>query len=69
MVSYIVTLIVLPGNITLLTGENYTLSFKSPFFLQAHSKSNILKVSVGNDDALTAFETPYSLIATEEGEA
>jgi stage IV sporulation protein B len=69
VVSYTVTLFVLPGNITLLTGEDYTLSFRSPLFLQAYTNSRILKVSDSNDKAITAFEKPYELVATEEGSA
>ncbi|MCX7772276.1 MAG: SpoIVB peptidase [Clostridia bacterium] len=68
-VSYIVTLFVLPGNITLFTGENYTLLFKSPLFLQAYSKSHILKITNSNDKTVTAFERPYTVQALEEGQA
>lgn len=68
-VSYAVTLLVIPGNITLLTGEDYTLSFRSPFLLQAFSKSRILKVYDSSDRAITAFEKPYTLLATQEGDA
>lgn len=69
LVSYTVTLFVLPGNITLLAGEDYTLSFHSPLFLQAFTNSRILKVNDSSDKAITAFEKPYVLMATEEGHA
>lgn len=70
MVCYVVTLLVLPGRITLLIGEDYTLSFKSPLFLQAYSKSQILKIHDNSDKNITAFRKPYyTLLATEEGQA
>lgn len=69
IVSFIVTLVVLPGRITLLTGEDYIWSFRSPFFLQARSKSQILKVNDSSDQSIMAFEKPYTLLATEEGTA
>ncbi|MGI6084898.1 MAG: SpoIVB peptidase [Acetivibrionales bacterium] len=67
LVSYIITLFALPGSITLIAGENYKITFKSPFFLQVHSQSNILRVSDSRDTSISAFENPYSLLATEEG--
>ncbi len=69
LVSYTITLFVLPGSITLLTGEDYKISFKSPLFLQIHTQSSILRVSDSQDTAISAFEKPYSLMATEEGKA
>ncbi len=69
IVAYITTLFVLPGQMTLFTGEDYTLSFKSPLFLQVFSKSKILKVTHSEEEALTAFEKPYNVQALEEGRA
>lgn len=69
LVSYTITLFVLPGSITLLAGEDYKISFKSPLFLQIHSDSKILRVSDSKDTSISAFEKPYSLLATEEGKA
>lgn len=69
LVSYIVTSIILPGNITLLKGEDYVLSFVSPLFLQAESKSNILVLDDSSQKAMTAFENPYTLKAIDEGVA
>ncbi len=69
LVSYIITLFVLPGSITLLAGENYKISLRSPLFLQIRSQSKILRVSDSQDTSISAFEKPYSIMATEEGEA
>lgn len=69
LVSYIITMFVLPGSITLLAGENYKISFKSPLFLKIHSQSNILRVSDSHDASISAFEKPYNIMATEKGEA
>jgi stage IV sporulation protein B len=69
LVSYTITLFVLPGSITLLAGEDYKISLRSPLFLQIHSQSSILKVSDSRDTSISAFEKPYSIMATEEGEA
>ncbi len=69
VVSYAVTLLTLPGSITLLAGEDYTLSYKSPFFLQAFSKSEILKVSDSRNKTSMEYGKPYTLLAVEEGNA
>ncbi len=69
LVSYTITLFILPGSITLLAGEDYRISFKSPLFLQIQTQSSILRVSDSQDTAISAFEKPYSLMATEEGKA
>lgn len=65
--AYTATLFALPGQMTLFTGEDYTLSFKSPLFIHAFSKSAILKVT--QDEPVTAFEKPYNVQALEEGRA
>ncbi len=69
IVSYAVTLLTIPGHITLLAGEDYILSYKSPFFLQAYSKSEILKVSDHDDKSATANGKPYTLLALKQGVA
>lgn len=69
LVAYIVTLFMLPGHITLLKGEDYVLSLVSPLFLQAESKSDILVLKNSSKKALTAFETPYTVKAVDEGVA
>ncbi len=69
LVAYIMTLVVLPSDITLFKGENYTLSFKSPLFLKVHTNSNILQVSDSRENSIIDLETPYSLTATEVGQA
>jgi len=69
IVSYIVTIFILPNNITLITGEDYNLSFISPFFLKAYSNSDILVLKNSDQKVMTAFENPYSLKAVDEGEA
>lgn len=69
MVAYIVTMAMLPGNITLLKGERYTLSFKSPFSIKVHTNSNILQVSDSSEKSLIDMDNPYSLTATEVGRA
>ncbi|NMA67359.1 MAG: SpoIVB peptidase [Clostridiaceae bacterium] len=69
IVAYTVTLFILPNNITLITGEDYNLSFISPLFLQAYSNSNILLLKDSSKKAMNAFENPYNLKATNEGEA
>jgi stage IV sporulation protein B len=69
IVSFVATLITLPRQITLLAGEDYIWSFKSPFFLQARSKNQILKVSDSANKVINAFGRPYTLLATEEGQA
>lgn len=68
-VSYIVTLLILPNHITLFKGEDYNLSIVSPLFLQARSKSDFLVVSDSQEKVTTAFESPYTLTATDEGHA
>ena len=68
-VAYAVTIAVLPGNITLLVGENYTISIRSPLFLQAFSRGNILKISAAMQNSQNAFEKPYNLTCTNAGEA
>ena len=60
LVSYIITLFVLPGSITLLAGENYKISLRSPLFLQIRSQSKILRVSDSQDTSISAFEKPYT---------
>ncbi len=67
LVAYTATLFALPGQMTLFTGEDYVLSFRSPLFIQAFSKSKILKVT--QDEPITAFEQPYYVQALEEGRA
>ena len=52
-----------------MAGEDYKISLRSPLFLQIHSQSSILKVSDSRDTSISAFEKPYSIMATEEGEA
>ncbi|NLE23965.1 MAG: SpoIVB peptidase [Clostridiaceae bacterium] len=69
LVSYTITLFIIPGSITILAGEDYKISFKSPLLIQIHSQSNILKVSDSHDSPISAFEKPYTLMATEEGNA
>lgn len=69
LVSYIVTIFVLPGSITLLKGEDYALSFRSPLFIKAHTESNILHVNDSNDNSIISFDQPYLLKATEVGQA
>lgn len=69
IVSYTITLFVIPGSITILAGEDYKISFKSPLLIQIHSQSNILRVSDSKDTPISAFEKPYNLMATEEGNA
>lgn len=69
LVAYTMTLFVLPSNITLFRGEDYTLSFKSPLFIKVHTNSKILQVSDSNDKSISAFEKPYNLTATEVGQA
>lgn len=68
-VAYVVTLIVLPGHITLLAGEDYTISIRSPLFLQAFTDSSLLKLTYMEDEAIHAFERPYKLLCTGEGQA
>lgn len=67
-VAYTVTLFVIPSNITLLTGEHYTLSFNSPLFLQAYTSSPIISMDGGNK-TMSPFGKPYTLLAKEEGQA
>lgn len=69
IVSYIVTLLILPNHITLFKGEDYNLSIVSPLFLQAYSRSDILVLSDSQEKVMTAFESPYTLTATDEGSA
>lgn len=69
LVSYTITLFMIPGSITILAGEDYKISFKSPLLIQIRSQSNILKVSDSQDSPISAFEKPYTLMATEEGNA
>lgn len=69
LVAYGVTMAVIPGTITLFTGEQYTISFKSPLFLQAFSRSSMLKLSDTTSTASNAFERPYSLSCTSQGHA
>ena len=68
-VAYVVTLFVLPGHITLLAGEDYTISIRSPLFLQAFTDSSLLKLTYMDDQAVDAFERPYKLTCTGEGRA
>jgi len=68
-VAYVVTLFVLPGNITLLAGEDYTISIRSPLFLQAFTDSSLLKLTYMDDQTVDAFERPYKLKCTGEGRA
>ena len=67
-VAYAVTFAVLPNSITLLVGEDYDFSIRSPLFIQAFSRSSLLKISDGNSDATDAFERPYRLVSTEPGQ-
>lgn len=67
--AYAVTLYVLPGHITLLAGEDYTISIRSPLFLQAFSNSSLLKLTYMENEAESAFERPYRLVCTGEGQA
>jgi len=68
-VAYAITFVMLPETITIFTGENYTISFKSPLFLQAFTNSSILKISDSSDSVPNAFEKPYSLTCIEQGQA
>lgn len=67
MVALIMTFFVIPGKITVLTGEDYNLSIRLP--LRAHSQSRILTVSNSQVKSITGLDKPYILKATEEGEA
>lgn len=69
VVAYAVTLFVLPGHITLLAGEDYTISIRSPLFLQAFTDSSMLKLTYMDHEAAHAFERPYKIICTDEGQA
>ncbi|HOQ76142.1 MAG TPA: SpoIVB peptidase [Thermoclostridium sp.] len=68
-VAYAVTLFVLPGHITLLAGEDYTISIRSPLFLQAFTDSSLLKLTYMEQEAVHAFERPYKVMCTGEGQA
>jgi len=68
-VVYAVTLFVLPGHITLLAGEDYTISIRSPLFLQASTDSSLLKLTYMEHEAIHAFERPYRIVCTGEGQA
>lgn len=68
-VAYAVTVFVLPGHITLLAGEDYTISIRSPLFLQAFTDSSLLRLTYMEDEAVSAFERPYRLVCTGEGRA
>lgn len=67
--AYLATLFVLPEHITLLAGEDYTISIRSPLFLQAFTNSSLLKLTYMEDQAVHAFERPYKLVCTGEGHA
>ena len=67
-VAYAVTFAILPDNITLLAGEDYTFSIRSPLFIQAYSKSSQLKISSMNNSETGAFERPYKLVSSEPGD-
>ncbi len=67
MVALTMTFFVIPGRITVLTGEDYTLSIRLP--LKAHSQSRILTVSNSQVKSIAGLENPYTIKATEEGEA
>lgn len=67
IVALTMTFFVIPGKITVLTGENYTLSIKLP--LKAFSKSRILSVDNSQAQPISGIEKPYTIKATEEGEA
>lgn len=68
-VAYAVTLFALPGHITLLAGEDYTISIRSPLFLHAFTDSSLLELSYMENEAVHAFERPYKVTCTGEGEA
>lgn len=68
-VAYAVTVFVLPGHITLLAGKDYTISIRSPLFLQAFTDSSLLRLTYMEDEAVSAFERPYRLVCTGEGRA
>lgn len=66
VVAMTMTFFVIPGSITILTGEDYIFSVRIP--LQAYCKSNILTVSNQTKPA-NGLENPYTIKAIEEGEA
>jgi stage IV sporulation protein B len=68
-VSYIITYIILPENITLFAGEDYILSYNSPLFLHADTNSKILKVNATRDQSANPFNKPFILKAVEKGHA
>lgn len=67
IVALTMTFFVIPGRITVLTGEDYTLSIRIP--LQAYCKSKILTVNSSQAKPINGLEKPYTIKATEEGEA
>lgn len=67
IVALTMTFFVIPGRITILTGEDYILSVKIP--LQAHCKSGFLTVSNSHAKTAGGLEKPYTIKAIEEGEA
>jgi stage IV sporulation protein B len=64
LTAYAVTLAVLPGDITILAGENYNFYIRSPLFIQAYSRSNRLKIS-SEEGSGDSFERPYTLVCHE----
>ena len=67
IVALTMTFFVIPGRITVLTGEDYTLSIRVP--LQAYCNSRILTVSSSHTKPANGLEKPYIIKATEEGVA
>lgn len=67
IVALTMTFFVIPGRITVLTGEDYTLSIRVP--LQAYCNSRILTVSSSHTKTANGLEKPYIIKATEEGVA
>jgi hypothetical protein len=63
-VAYAITFVMLPETITIFTGENYTISFKSPLFLQAFTNSSILKISDSSDSVPNALKSRIALPAS-----
>jgi len=61
------TFFVIPGRITILTGEDYIFAVRLP--LQAYCKSGILTVSSSHTNTYGGLEKPYTIKAIEEGEA
>lgn len=65
-VAYTVTLLVLPGDMTLLAGQDYKLSLRSPLMLQAYTQSDLLEMD-DLENGTEAFEMPYALSARDQG--